>query len=846
MRIPSRVGSSLWRASSVSLAVAAALGIAPRTSAAAEEAPGGALQEIVVTARYHAENLQSTPLAITALTAADLDSRSLTNVDDLGAAIPNAFFRPPVSNYGPTQTIGMRGLIQVDFNYAFEPAVGVYIDDVYQGTLTGSSMDLMDLERVEVLRGPQGTLFGKNSMGGAIRLISKKPQGDEKASVEVTYGERHRIDVKAMADVSLVDNTLFGRITGISRKQDGYGQRLDFTCEMIRRGTPALAGIGDGIGKVNGVAGPVAVGSAADNAFAFPQTLQPSEGNNCSLGSLGGKSSQAVRGMLRFLPTDRLEFNLTADYSTQNDEPPVETLLTQRADTGGTGLVPTSGYPLTIYNLYGINYQNGNRFVTGNPYTNYATFGNVVNGVSYDPNSHLNSYGADATMDYKVGEKTHLKVITAYRSYESKWINDSDLMPFELTQTNYLQSHRQFQAEAQLSGTLLNDKLDYTTGVFYYKSFSRAYNTAFFPTFNLSFVADDLFTSENKSAFAHLSYKLTDKLSLVGGLRYTDESKTNTFRHYGLAVLPQPLQYGESRPDHNLGINYQLTDTTFLYASTSTGFTSAGVTPRVFTVGQIQGLPGEEVVNYEVGAKVELLDRKLRINSALFLMDYKSRLVQVAGAGQCTLSSNPSAGTPYFLNGGLCPAGTERAGLPSTPWFLYQNSPGKTRGFETEITAFPIQDLQLNASLGYIMFYGDQANTSAVNYRDTSALLQPKLTGSAGAQYAFHFAGGSKLTPRLDYNYQGYRTNGNAALPQRTPDDIIPSYGLFNTRITFEPASSSYELSLGVENLFDKFYWYQLGSATQRGGAVNGLPAVARVGDPGRPREWALTIKKSF
>ena len=849
----------MLRASPVALAVAAALWL-PGVSAYAADKASDELQEITVTARYRAENLQSTPLAITALSATDMEARSLTNVDDLGATIPNAYFRPPVSNFGPTQTIGMRGLIQVDFNYAFEPSVGVYIDDVYQGTLTGSSIDLLDLDRVEVLRGPQGTLFGKNSMGGAIRLLSKRPQGDGKSSVEATYGSRHRVDLKGTADFSLIDSTLFGRVSAVSRKQDGYGKRLDFTCEMNRRGTPTLAGIGDGLAApttVGGLPTAVTAGSAADNAFAFPSTLDTREGNGCVLGSTGGKSSQAIRGMLRFLPTENLEFNLSADYTVQTDEPPVETLLTQRADApGGSGVTPTGGYPLTIYKLYGINYQNGNRFVTGNPYTNYATFGNIVSGVSYDPNSHLHNQGIDLSMDYKLGEKTHLKVITAYRKYDSEWVNDSDLMPFELTQTNYQQQHHQFQAEAQLSGVLLGDRLDYTTGAFYYKSGSRAYNTAFFPTFGLSFVADDLFTSENKSAFAHAAFKLTDRFSLVGGLRYTNEDKTNTFRHYGLAVRPTPLVYGESRMDYNAGLNFQASDNLFLYGSVATGFTSAGVTPRVFTVGQIQGLTGEEVVNYELGAKVELLDRKLRINSAVFYMDYKSRLVQVGGAGQCNNASNPDPGPPFFTGGAVCPPGTERGNnlvngvlTPLAPltWFLYQNAPGKTQGFETEITAFPLPDLQVNASMGYLMFYGDQDNKTAVNYRNSSALLQPKITGSLGIQYGLHFASGSKLTPRLDYNYQGYRTNGTASQQQRTPDDIIPSYGLFNARLSYQHAEGGWEASLGVENLFDKFYWYQLGSATQRVGATgSGLPTVARVGDPGRPREWAITVKKSF
>src|SRR5690606_14391894 len=205
-------------------------------------------EEIVVTARFREEDVQTTPIAISAFSAQDLELRSIENVEDIGLAVPNAYFRRNASNFGPNNTIGLRGLNQVDFSYSFEPTVGVYIDDVYHSTITGSDMDLIDLERVEVLRGPQGTLFGKNSIGGAIRLISSAPQGDNTGSVQLTLGNFDRIDVKGVGDFALVEDKLFARVVGVTRQQEGFGASLDFTCEMIRRGTPHLAGIGDGLG----------------------------------------------------------------------------------------------------------------------------------------------------------------------------------------------------------------------------------------------------------------------------------------------------------------------------------------------------------------------------------------------------------------------------------------------------------------------------------------------------------------------------------------------------------------------------------------------------------------------
>lgn len=834
----SRSRETLCRLSPVAAAVALALlspsSFAQSTPAAKEEE----LEEVVVTARFREENLQSTPLAISAFSEEELEARSIKNVSDLGGTVPNAFIRQSVSNFGPTQTIGMRGLIQGDYSYAFEPAVGIYIDDIYHGTLTGSTMDLLDLERVEVLRGPQGTLFGINTMGGAVRLISKKPTGVSGGSLDATYGSRNRIDVKGVANFALAEN-LFARVSGIARRQDGYGQRLDYTCEMVRRGTPQLAGIGDGRGAA-GVA--VTPGSAAD--ISFPQTLDPRE--SCKLGDLGGSESIGTRAQLRYLASDKLEFNLSGDYSTQISDPPVEAQLVARNDTG---------YATTINNRYGLNITTMERnMVSPDPYTNFATYGNVVDGTIYDPNVRLHAWGVSGTADYDISEKMHFKLISGYRTYDTTWINDSDLTPFELLHTPSLQEHRQYQAEAQLTGLAFDDKLDWTLGAFYYDSRSRAYYLANFVTFGLKFTADDLYTSENTSLFAHGNYKITDRLAFSAGLRYSDESKTNWFRHYGPGqyVGAAPLGFGSDHVSFKVGLDFQATDNLFLYTSVSDGFTSAGVTPRIFTPEQLQPLDGEQVTNYEIGAKLELFDRKVRINSAVFFMDYAKRLTQVTARECAIINNGTDPGQPVFGLGATdpCPAGTPSGDLPlttptarnGTSWFYYMQAPGEVKGFESEISVFPVRDLMLNAAIGYNEFKGDQSVATAVNYRHPSSILQPKWNLNAGAQYAFTFGSGARLTPRVDWSFQSYRTNGTISQPQRDPDDINGGYGLINARLSFEPAEGDWQLALAVLNATDKFYWQQKGTATTRAG----LPSTGRVGTPARPREWSLTVSKKF
>lgn len=830
----------------VPLALIAAIVLSAAASTLLAQDGARSLEEVIVTARYREESLQTTPLAITALTMDELDHRSLTNIDDIGLAVPNAFIRAPVSNFGPTQTIGLRGINQTDFSYAFEPAVGIYIDDVYHGTLTGSSMDLVDLERVEVLRGPQGTLFGKNSLGGAIRLISRKPQGDNTGSIEATYGEFNRVDVKAVADFALVADKVFARVVGLSKRRDGYGKHLDFGCEMIRRGTPQLAGIGDGLGAdgpdADTLPDAVAVGSAADNSFALPHSIEPTQRNGCSLGGLGGQNSEAARLMVRFLPSEALEVNLAIDYSTQSDEPPVEKLLTRRG-----GAIDAFYDDSVVFRRYGIRYTADDRFLTDDPYTSYATYGDIVNGKSYPTDQTLEAWGTSGTVDYKITDKMRLKFIGAYRTYESNWMSDSDLMPFGLIQTQYLQEHEQKQAELQLSGLLLGDGLEWTTGVFYYDSNSRAYNTTNFEAFNAlgvlrNFIADDGYTSENKSAFVHANYKLTDRWAVSGGVRYTDEKKTNTFVHINQIIVDRPLRFGDSRADFKVGLDFKATDDLFFYGQVASGFRSPGSTPRISTVGQLQSITGEEVVNYELGAKIELFDARLRLNTAVFYMDYDPRLFQTI-ATQCNEATNPDPGPPYFLGGGNCPEGTplERT-VGISPWFYYASVPATVEGFELETSAFPIDNLAINFSVGYNKTKVDVDNPTTVGYQHSSVRTQPEWNMSGGLQYGIELGDVGRITPRIDAFYQSHRTNGPINLPQREPDWIIGGYTLYNARVAYETGDREWEVALSGTNLTDKFYWQQLGAATTAAGAVS----AARAGTPGRPREWAITVKKAF
>src|SRR5690606_19009692 len=242
---------------------ALAAAVAAQPALAQQESGASNLEEIVVTARFREENLQETPIAITAITAQEIEARSFTTTAQIGYTVPNAYFQKAQAAFGNSMVAYIRGVGQNDFNFAFEPGVSMYIDDVYHATVMGSMFDLLDLERVEVLRGPQGTLFGRNSIGGAMRLITREPRGDGTGTISATVGDFDRTEVRASYDFALTEN-LFARVAAASKKRDGHVDLIDFTCER------------------------------PDEAGTLP-SITRNRGAGCKIGTLGGEDTIGAR-----------------------------------------------------------------------------------------------------------------------------------------------------------------------------------------------------------------------------------------------------------------------------------------------------------------------------------------------------------------------------------------------------------------------------------------------------------------------------------------------------------------------------------------------------------------------
>jgi iron complex outermembrane receptor protein len=778
-------------------------------TAAAEQQPASVSaaddgNEIVVTAQFREQNLQDTPLAITAVNAAMLEARSQTNVAQVAAQAPSVTLKPQGTAYGPSMTASIRGIGQYDFNPALEPGVGLYIDDVYYATLTGSLFDLLDLDRVEILRGPQGTLAGRNSIGGAVKLYSKKPTGSNTGSVSGTYGSRNRIDLRATADFGLTD-TLSARLAGVSKTQEGYIKRMDFGC-VYPAGTSPLNPTGG-----------------------VPRIL--SDGTNCVLAKEGQVNYQAVRGQLRWEPSSRVDINIAADY-TDDDRTTGGSVLVLRHNADGTVASPNYPYPpnpaarVFDINPFAADIPYDSRFVCGR-YCNFATYTSPADngqpGAAVDGRVHFQGWGVSGQADIDLTDSLQLVSITAYRSYRSRFSNDDDISPLAHSLGSGDLTFHSFSEEVRLNGSALDDTLEYTLGGFYMdqRSVYATYQNLRYAGLS-PFLGDDPVNADTKAVFAHLAWTPIDPLTLTAGVRYTDEHKDYTYsrRTPDGAIHPQlgaldgvTGTYNHDRVDYRLNAMYEVTPDVSVYAQWSTGFKGGGINPRPFYAEQVLSFGPETLQSYEVGLKSELFDRKVRFNAAAFYSDYKD--IQLA------LSVCPQAGAAF-----------------SRPCALPANAGNAhVKGIEVETTIRPVDGFLIDGSASYTDFeyVASSLEPASGILPDMVSVYTPEWKWSVGAQYEVPLGSAGSLTPRVDAAYQSavYTNAVNG------PTNRIDGYTVANARITWKNENNDLEVGLEVTNLFDKYYYQTLFDLTRAGaGFVTGLP--------GRPREWAVTVKKTF
>jgi len=806
------------QAGSIGVAIAGAL-FAPGASAQSPSASGtGAtddtvLEEVVVTAQFHRENLQETPLAITAISGEALEARGATNLADVASQAPNVILQQNAAGAGNSMRAQIRGVGQGDLDPAVDPGVGIYIDDVYFATLTGSDFALLDLDRVEILRGPQGTLSGMNSLGGSVKLYSQKATGDGKGYVEGTYGSLDRVQLRASGDFSLIPDQLFLRLSGVSRHNSGYVTMLDYACTHPTD--------------------PYVISGA------YPRGNFSSD---CKTGTEGGTSYSALRASLRWLPSDAVEVNWITDATRDNSETTATTLLDTPASIfSGNGTVPWMGAPYD------------QRFLPPSPYISYANF--LDPGVTYapvdtagtagarlgafyaTPNNTLNAYGSSLTIDWKLADDLSVKSISAYRHYISQFGDDNSASPVPLVLEEARFTHRQASQELRLNGAAWGSLLSYTLGGIYfdYTTYYAAreddpFLAAFYggpatPTFD--FLQNDPTHTKTSAAFFNGGWHFTDQLTLNTGVRYTHENKSYTYHRLNIdgatpyLVLSNPADplngkvgnFTGSHTDYRLDLDYQWTSTLMTYAEYSTGFKGGGVTPRPYYPEQVIGFGPETLKSYELGLKSEWFDHSLRANFATFYQQYDNYQAFATPATCVDVNGNPLP--PQYAN----------------PCGEYRNVADATgKGVEAEVD-YLLGGLSINSSVSYLAQHFTDSKTTSV----TAGQVPPgigKVRASAGAQYKLGLGDNGTLTPRLDLTYTP-RFCGDLTCDSNVDS---PAYTLLNARLSYDSSDRKWGVALEVTNLTDKLYY--LSRVNTGAGYLDGQIAA--------PREWAISLRRDF
>jgi iron complex outermembrane receptor protein len=768
--------------------------------------------DIVVTAQFREQNLQDVPISISAVSGEQLLQRSVTNLTDVARSVPNVEMQQGNSGYGSnTNQAYIRGLGQVDFLATFEPRVGFYIDDVYFATTFGAVFDVLDLERVEVLRGPQGTLFGRNSVGGAIRIISRKPQGDGSGYVEATYGNYNRYQVRGAVDIGLVQDVLALRLTGSAKGQDGFVDLLDYKCVNPTLGNNNVGGLGQG--SVN---------------------------DSCKRSTLGGTKNYNVRGSLRFQPSSDWNILLQADYLKEESESPAETIVATSLSldnpesriSGGAARAGQSrdfdnGLARYLRGLgtsyYGFNVstpalmqQVAQSFVSPTRTSTYASYGNARVGYRNPPQGDFKAYGGSLNIDGNLTQDLHLTSITAYRKVEG--VFGQSLLALPVEEVRQSVSSRQFSQEVRLLGNFLNGFLDFTLGAFYINTAgsnpSRVQTEGF--TNALDFFGDDRNTLKAWAAFGAVDLHPIENLTISGGLRYSDERKTYTFnRDYspsGLSAINFTFvgRSHDTRFNPRVAVNYEFSDALNVYGSYSTGFTAAGFNARPFGPTSVFALEPENVKAYEIGFKSDFFDRRARLNAAI----YQTEFGNIIGTTRGDVTSR----------------------CPGAPFCNDNIGDARIRGFEAELQTRPADGLQVSANVGYTRF----------KYQSLSAIVQgltldspntrvPNWNASGSIQYDAQLGNGGKITPRVDVSYRSriyFNTSRANVSAQQDP------YALVNARLTYTMPGENWSISVAATNLLDKFYYTTLTDQRESFGFLSGTV--------GRPREILATVRHNF
>jgi iron complex outermembrane receptor protein len=755
----------------------------PATGDSARAGAGrGGLEEIVVTAQRREQRLQEVPIAVTALSGNVLQANRIENISDLTGVVPGLYTRNNAGGLS-APAFTLRGVQSSSQSASQDREVSVYLDGVYLGSGRGAIFDLPDTERIEVLRGPQGTLFGRNSTAGAVSIVTRNPRGEFGFRQDFTIGNYNQLRTRTSVDLPAI-GPFSAYVTYVHDERDGDVRNLGAGTTFDRTGPATGLGV----------------------------SRSPKR--------LGGKNFENIFAALRFAPssdfTMTYKFDQTRGYSSSevrtttalNTNSPIGNLLAQvlAAQPAGGGrygpvfLNPGDRRPDAYNNAYT---QYGPLFVQGHSLTTqWQVSDNLVlknitgyrksrvyglatvvglSGLEFTPGA-LQAYVPIAT-----GGALSAQGITPQNTpnFGQIFAATAPLVAQGLAQSlgQYFAAYegnnygRESQFSTELQAIYTSPFMDLTVGGLYYHANEiasgvpgMAANYAFQPLptlLPLGGVVEDRAKVNSYAGYAQADFHLTDKLDLQLGGRVTHDRKDTSLTQGGVLTGTRTNGtitgttairgiFKTTKPTYSIGLNYKLSPDTLIYVKHATGFLSGGA------VGDVIFNP-ELASSYEAGLKTDLFDRRLRVNGAIWRATYKH--FQSAQAGI-------TIGRPEI--GALAvDAGTIKA-----------------YGAELEVTAQPIEGVTLGGQVGY-------THTKLINVSPLFLLTQsqyliagnPDWVGGAYGQYVTPpFFKGTTMLFRLDGNYRGkYRavTDPNVATtnPAFAPYQFSPGRWILNGRV---------------------------------------------------------------
>lgn len=728
---------------------ALALGICGSSSAFAQngetDRPQG-IQDIVVTAQKIEQNLQDIPVAVTALNQQALENAQITSLNDLAGQAPNLSMQTGSSSSQPV--IVMRGIIGANTANGTDSPIATYVDGIYHSRLVGMGFDTADLERVEILRGPQGTLYGKNSTGGAINFITAGPKGELYLRHEVTVGNYGRLRAKTRVDLpkfgafSISGTFAHDEIDGFRRNSQAGLQR-DYS--LATRGKQGLV---------------------------------------TSPRSFGANNSESGTISVRYEP-DSLPLKVDYKYMTSRNE-----------STPNSS--QSLGFPNTPAGAFGGAIVAFQPAVGGVDVVSLDRLDAIPGGFTSPELLTTWSHALIATLD--LPGDVQLKSITGYHGFTDSIVSDltgngglidpppvlfgglagGTGQPFTLLTSTIWERSRQFSQELQLNHQ--SDTLDLIGGLYYSRERTESVTPTFIaqplptgvvPAGTAAAYNDATARNSSYAVFGQGTFHATEQLDITAGARYTHDKRNTDSR---TIINGTPVgDFSESFNNVSWMVNvaYKPNNDTLFYGKVSTGYLSGGIF-NGFT------FEPEKVIQYEVGSKLDLLDRRLRINAVAYYTDYKDQ--------QIGANNDQSI-------------------------FVFQNA-GKARiyGFEAEITAVPVDGLTLTTNYGYNNFKYKEYIIGGIDVSDdVKPQRLPRHTLLVGADYALPaFSNGAELNFNVSGNWHSKKylapnvTTYSDALNRALRDN---DWWNVRTRATLRQiplGSAKGKVSVWAENLLNK------------------------------------------